>query len=61
MKARELALNPLTYVAGLGLAGVVSIVSGVAVLAGLGWALVVIGAMCLATAAYIVKGMKPNG
>jgi hypothetical protein len=56
-----LAANPLTYVLGFAIAGAVSIVAGVAILAGSGWALVASGIFLIAGAAYITKGMTPNG
>jgi hypothetical protein len=56
-----LAANPLTYVLGFAVAGAVSIVSGVAILVGSGWALVASGVFLIAGAAYITKGMTPNG
>lgn len=58
---KALAANPLAYVIGLAGIGAVSIVSGIAVLVGLGWALVASGAFLIAAASYITRGMKPNG
>lgn len=60
-KLKALAANPLAYVIGFGLFGAMSIVAGVAVLAGAGWALVASGAFLLAAASYITKGLRPNG
>ena len=60
-KIAALAANPLTYVLGFAMAGAVSIVAGVAVLLGLGWALVASGCFLILASAYITKGMTPNG
>lgn len=60
-KLAALAVDPLTYVFGFALLGAVSVVSGIAVLAGAGWALVASGVFLIAAAAYITKGLKPNG
>lgn len=60
-KLKALAESPLTYIVASGLCGALSIVSGVAVLAGVGWALVSSGAFLLAAATYITKGLTPNG
>lgn len=56
-----IAINPLTYVLGFAVLGAVSIVSGIAVLAGIGWAMIASGAFLIAAAAFITKGMTPNG
>lgn len=56
-----LAANPLTYVLGFAVAGAASIVSGVAIMAGPGWALVTAGAFLIAGAGYITRGMSSNG
>lgn len=55
-----MAVNPLAYVVGFGVAGAGSIVAGVAVLSGTGWALVAAGVFMLAGAAFITRGMS-NG
>lgn len=60
-KLAALAANPMTYVLGFALCGAVSVVSGVAILAGAGWAMVATGAFLLAAAGYVTKGMSPNG
>lgn len=62
MKAalKAIAKSPLTYVVCFGVFGAVSVVCGVAYLAGLGWALVSSGVFLLAAAAYITRGMTPN-
>ncbi|WP_202844793.1 hypothetical protein [Luteimonas saliphila] len=60
-KLAAFAANPMTYVLGFALCGAVSVVSGVALLAGAGWALVASGAFLLAAAGYITKGLTPNG
>lgn len=57
----SLAANPLTYVLGFAVGGAVSVVSGVAILAGTGWALVASGAFLIAASGYITQGMKSNG
>jgi len=57
----KLAADPLTYLIAFSLLGAVSMVSGVAVLAGGGWALVCAGLFLLAAAGYITRGMTPNG
>lgn len=59
-KLAGLASNALTYVIGFAFLGAASVVIGVAVLAGLGWALVSAGAFLLAAAWYITRGMT-NG
>lgn len=56
-----IAANPMTYVLGFALCGSVSIVAGVAILAGAGWAMVAGGAFMIAAAGYITKGLTPNG
>jgi len=61
IKLKALAIHPLTYIVGFGVGGAASIVSGVAVMAGAGWALVAAGAFLIAGAAYITKGLAPNG
>ena len=63
MKAKlaALAANPMTYVLGFALSGAASVVAGVAILSGAGWALVSAGAFLIAAAGYITTGMKPNG
>lgn len=60
-KLKALAVSPLSYIVGFGVCGAASIVSGVAVMAGAGWALVAAGAFLIAGAAYITKGLTPNG
>lgn len=57
----KLLANPMTYVLGFALSGAVSVVAGVALLAGAGWALVACGALLFAAAGYITKGLTPNG
>jgi hypothetical protein len=57
---RDKALDPLTYVIAFALCGAGSVVTGVAVLVGLGWALVCAGSFLLAAAGYITRGMT-NG
>ena len=52
-----IAAHPMTYVLAFAAGGAVSVVAGVAVLAGPGWALVSAGAFLLAAAGYITKGM----
>lgn len=54
------AVNPLAYVVGFGIAGAALVVSGVGVLAGVGWSLVAAGAFLIAGAAFITRGMS-NG
>lgn len=60
-KLSLLASNPMTYVVGFALGGAASVVYGVALLAGSGWALVASGVFLLAAAGYITKGLTPNG
>lgn len=60
-KLAALAANPLTYVLGFSVAGAVSIVIGVFILAGSGFSLLTAGAFLIAAAAIITKGMTPNG
>lgn len=55
-----LAASPLTYVVGFAMLGAALSVAGMAVLAGVGWALVTAGAFLLAAAAFITRGMS-NG
>lgn len=55
-----LAESPLTYVVGFAVLGAALSVAGVAVLSGVGWALVTAGAFLLAAAAFITRGMS-NG
>lgn len=56
-KITAIAAHPMTYVLTFAAGGAVSVVAGVAVLVGLGWALVAAGAFLLAAAGYITKGM----
>ena len=60
-KLRAFAVSPYTYVVGFALIGASSIVAGIAVLSGLGFALIAAGAFCIFAATYIIKGLKPNG
>lgn len=60
-KLKALAANPYAYVIGFSVVGASSIVAGVAVMAGAGWALVASGVFLIAAASYITKGLKPNG
>lgn len=60
MKFAAVAANPMTYVLGFALCGAVSVVSGVAVLAGAGWAMVAAGVFLIAASGYITKGLTPN-
>lgn len=56
-----LVANPMTYVLGFAFAGAASIVTGMAILAGAGWALLTAGVFLIAAAAFITRGMSPNG
>jgi hypothetical protein len=56
-RAIAVALNPLSWVVGLGACGAASIVAGVAVIAGTGCALLAAGVFLLAGAAFISRGM----
>jgi hypothetical protein len=56
-----LIANPLTYVIGFAVAGAAGVVSGVAILAGSGWALIAAGSFAISFSAFITKGMSPNG
>lgn len=58
---REFAANPLTYIYGFYLLGAVSLVCGVGVVAGPGWALMASGAFMIAAAFFISKGLTPDG
>ena len=58
---KALAANPIAYVVGLSVAGALSVVVGVGLLAGAGWSLVALGAFLIAAASFITKGLKPNG
>jgi len=58
---RSVATSPYTYVVGFALIGASGIVAGIAVLSGLGFALIAAGAFCIFAATYIIKGLKPNG
>lgn len=60
-RIKALAINPFTYVVGFGVAGALSIVAGIGLLFGAGWALVSVGAFLIAAASYITKGMKADG
>jgi hypothetical protein len=60
-RIKALAMNPFTYVVGFALVGALSIVAGIGLLFGTGWALVSIGAFLIAAASYITKGMKADG
>ena len=57
----DVAVNPMTYILGFSVAGASSIVAGVAILAGAGFALVTAGVFLIASAGYLTKGLKPNG
>ena len=54
---KKIAAHPMTYVLAFAVCGACSIVAGVAVLAGAGWALVASGGLLLTAAGYITKGM----
>lgn len=56
-----LVANPMTYVLGFALAGAASIVIGISLLAGGGWALISAGSFLIAAAGFITRGMSPNG
>jgi hypothetical protein len=56
-----LAKHPLTYVLAFALSGAACVVAGVALLAGMGWSLMAAGAFLIASAAFITKGLTPNG
>ncbi len=58
---KALASSALTYILAFGVSGAASIVTGVFILSGSGWALVAAGAFLIAGAAYITKGLTPNG
>lgn len=58
---KVLVTNPLAYIVAFNICGAASIVAGVFLLAGKGYALVAAGAFLLAGAAYIAKGLTPNG
>ena len=53
--------SPMTYVIAFAIFGAVSVVAGVAVIAGAGWAFVSAGGFLLSASAYITKGLTPNG
>jgi hypothetical protein len=57
----SLAANPLTYVIGFAVGGAASVVCGIAILVGSGWALVASGAFLIGASGYITQGMKSNG
>lgn len=59
-KLRALALNPYAYVIAFNILGAGAVVTGIAMLAGAGWALVAAGSFAIAAANYITKGLKPN-
>lgn len=56
-----LAASPMTYILGFAVTGAASIVTGVAILAGAGWALVTAGVLLITAAWYLTRGMSPNG
>lgn len=56
----KLLTSPMTYILVLGLAGMGSIVTGVHLLAGAGWATITGGIMAVSTAALIARGLN-NG
>lgn len=58
---KSMLANPLTFVLLFAVAGAASIVAGVAILAGTGWALVSAGPFLIAASAFIAKGMSANG
>lgn len=57
---RSVAASPYTYVFGFSAVGASSIVAGIALLAGAGFALLSVGAFLLIAAAYITRGLKPS-
>jgi hypothetical protein len=60
-KLAALAVNPMTYVLGFAFSGAASVVAGVGILAGSGSAFIAAGVFLLAAAAYITRGMTPDG
>lgn len=58
MNLRALASSPFTYVIGFAALGAGSVVSGVAMLAGLGPALLTAGVFLLLASFYVTSGMK---
>lgn len=56
-----IAANPLTYVLGFSVGGAASIVAGVTIVAGAGWAFIALGGFLIAGAGFITRGMTPNG
>lgn len=60
-KLAAIAANPYLYVVGCAVGGAASIVAGIAVIAGTGWALISAGTFLLGISCFITKGLTPNG